>query len=188
MLCMLLDMCETEEQQVKFKEIYRRYRYLIKYVVMKYFYNNEDAEDAEQESFIAIVKNLDKINLKSCDKTKNYIVIITKSTCLNILKSRKRNVDTVEYDEQKAEIPDDLESTEPLTVSISKHNLERLKSMIDELDEIYKIALTFKYLLEYSDKKIAEELNITESAVRMRIMRGKALLKQKLEAERGAEV
>ena len=48
------------------------------------------AQDAVQEAFIRIVKNLDKINEVNCNRTRAFIVIIIRNASIDIYRSRKK--------------------------------------------------------------------------------------------------
>ena len=58
-----LQMLESEPEKEKFRKIYDAYRNLMFYVANKILQNEWDAEDAVQQAFLSIVKNLEKISL-----------------------------------------------------------------------------------------------------------------------------
>ena len=56
-------------------------------------------------------------------------------------------------------------------------------SLIRALPESYRRILELKCVEEWSNREIARRLNITESTVSMRVLRGRAMLRERLEKE-----
>ena len=54
---------------------------------------------------------------------------------------------------------------------------------IGALPELYRAVLELKFVAGYTNREIARMLGISESAVGTRILRGRAMLKEKLDAE-----
>jgi len=97
---------------------------------------------------------------------------------LNIL--RKEKIETIELDEEL------IFSDEPLVDEqvISQDEQDQLVHLIRSLNPVMREMLEYKYILGYSNKDIAEELGISQTAVSSRIERAKKALRKKLE-ERG---
>jgi len=57
-----LQMIESEDDKVKFEEIYRKYKSLMFYAANKILHNEQDAEDAVHMAFIKIAENIKKMN------------------------------------------------------------------------------------------------------------------------------
>jgi RNA polymerase sigma-70 factor (ECF subfamily) len=96
-LMMLID---SEEDRSKFEIIYETYHRLMFFLARQILPDDRDAEDAVQESFIKIIKNLDKISDPKCPKTKHFIVIIVKRTAIDIKKKKKREPELVTMEEE----------------------------------------------------------------------------------------
>lgn len=87
----LLELIENEEDREfcrKLSEQFDSAMYHVAYGILK---NSADAEDAVQESYIAIINNLDKISRENCHKAWNYIVTIVRSRAINVYRRRKQN-------------------------------------------------------------------------------------------------
>ena len=96
----LLELIENEEDREfcrKLSEQFDSAMYHVAYGILK---NSADAEDAVQESYIAIINNLDKISRENCHKAWNYIVTIVRSRAINVYRRRNReskmDEDTIE--------------------------------------------------------------------------------------------
>ena len=58
-----------------------------------------------------------------------------------------------------------------------------VREAIGALPELYRAVLELKFVAGYTNREIARMLGISESAVGTRILRGRAMLKEKLDAE-----
>lgn len=97
----LLELIENEEDREfcrKLSEQFDSAMYHVAYGILK---NSADAEDAVQESYIAIINNLDKISRENCHKAWNYIVTIVRSRAINVYRRRNRES---KMDEETIEI------------------------------------------------------------------------------------
>ncbi|MBO4494332.1 MAG: RNA polymerase sigma factor [Clostridiales bacterium] len=141
------------------------YRFAISYVGTKH-----DAEDIVQEVFL---KLLSKHVLFEKKIEKAYLMTMTANQCKDLLKSsaRKTNVD--------------LDSSEWQLACYDGFS-ERNKDVFDELmrlEDTYRAPIFLFYYEGFSYKEISRILKISESAVAMRIKRGKEQLRFRLEEE-----
>lgn len=67
-----------ENQKDKFEKVYYKYKDLMFYIAYEVLRNERDAEDAVQEGFLRIAKNISKILDVNSSKSKNFVVLITK--------------------------------------------------------------------------------------------------------------
>jgi RNA polymerase sigma-70 factor (ECF subfamily) len=65
-----LQMIETPQQRSDFEKIYLTYRGLMFHIANNILQNDEDAEDAVHNAFVAIAENIQKIEEPVCPKTK----------------------------------------------------------------------------------------------------------------------
>ena len=77
MLSIYLSMVETEEEKDLVTDLYNTYKQILFDVSMSILHNTADAEDAVQESFIRIIKNITKIDDVNSLGTKAFCVVIT---------------------------------------------------------------------------------------------------------------
>ncbi len=159
----------------KFLQIYHYYRNIMYAKAMSILHNPALAEEAVQESFFSISRNISKILPADSPKTLSLVVIIVRNASLNILK--KEQLDQTEaIDENTADISSDV-----LSRVISNQGYEYLLSLINSLDDIYKDVLTLKLTMGYSSSEIAELLGVPVNTVNSRVFRGKKILQKKLE-------
>ena len=131
------------------------YRFAVSYTGSK-----QEAEDIVQDVFLKLLSKNIAINSSS---EKSYLFKMTANLCKDYLKS-KRAKNTDDYDEVM----------EGMSTSDSFTDDERLP-------DIQRVPVYLHFYEGYTYKEIAKILQISESAVAMRISRGKDELKKRLE-------
>ena len=131
------------------------------------------AQDATQEIFIKIFTNLTKFGGKSSFST--WVYSITYNFCIDFIRKKKKLQNVFSEDIEKApDIEDDgISDKELLELEISL-----LKRVLDDLPLGDRVILLMKYQDGTSIKEIAETLDKTESAVKMKIKRAKERAKK----------
>ena len=159
----------------EFENIYHRYKQLLFRIAYSYVKNAEDAEDLVQEAFM---KRLYKAPMfLSEEHEKRWMIRIIVNLSKNHVMSfwhRKRAA--------MEELPDqaaaDLGGTE-----------KDLWQEVLALPDKYKISMYLHYYEGYTCKEIAEILNCKESAIKMRLKKGRELLKiEIMEGEESYEI
>jgi len=125
------------------------------------------AKDATQGIFMKIFINLAKFSGKS--KFSTWLYSITYNYCIDYLRriKKERNLFSDEI-ESVAEPIEEVEDKELLEMKVS-----RLKKVLDNIPSGDKAILLMKYQEEMSIKEIAEILDKTENAIKMKIKRAK---------------
>lgn len=136
--------------------------------------DSDAAKDILQDSFIKIQKNIS--SLKEEKSLKFWINRITYNSIVDYF--RKKNYDLNEFNDNY-----------DLADSPEKHDLNDKTSelaecvipFINKLPDIYKEALTFTELKNYSQLELAEHLGISYSGAKSRVQRAKIKLKELFE-------
>lgn len=139
------------------------YRFALSYLGSK-----QDAEDVVQDVYL---KLLSKALFIRRDQEKAYLMKITANACKDLLSSPvwKTSVD--------------LESSTEEIISVfdfTDDDQEVYRTLIS-LDDKLRIPIYLYYFHDYSYKEISKILKLSESAVAMRIKRGKDQLRDRLE-------
>ncbi len=174
-ICSIIDNPDDIE---KFNMLFNKYKNLVYHIAYKILDNKEDAEDALQETFLKLEKNFSKIEDIYCSKTKNFLVIISRSCSYDILRKNK-NEDAVSY-EDNADI---LIAPSVLDEIIKEEGYKKMLGIIENLNDTYKDVLKLKMIYGFTNGEIAELLGITKRSVEMRIYRGKAIILKDLTKE-----
>ena len=173
MLLFYLSLIEDSSQHDKFEEIYHKYRWLMFSTAKEILKSKELAEEATQEAFIKITKNIHKIK-DACDyKTKNLVVIITRNMCFDVLDKEKRHMGLVSIDD--VEIKNTVEYFDLETLE-----LQSVVDVIGMLSDEYRDIIQLKYYYDFNEKEIADMLGISHAAARKRLERAKAKLSKLL--------
>lgn len=163
-----------EDKYDKIVEIYNLHRDIMLRVAMAILKDEALAEDSVAECLEKMLKNVDKIGDATCHKTKSYIVIMVRNTSINILKKQKRT-DTLS-DSMLNNIPDD--SMTALDALISMEGLQDIIDIFETLPQSLRDAAVLSFYHEHSHCEIAEELGISETAVRQRVSRARKAIRQ----------
>ncbi|MBR1761993.1 MAG: RNA polymerase sigma factor [Eubacterium sp.] len=131
-----------------------------------YFGNADDSEDAMQEVFIKLLYKSPSFNNDSHEKA--WLIRTMQNTCLNMLKKSSRK--QAEFDESII-----------FEKGVSNELHMDLMNAVIKLNSKYKSAIILYYYYDYSVAEIAQTLKISNSAVKMRLKRGRELLKSELE-------
>lgn len=176
---MIIMTIANNEDRNKAEQLYNRYRSTMLYIANGILHDNNLAEDAVSESFIKIIKNLDKINESDCYRTRAFLVIIVRNVSIDMLRNQKCDTtvpfdDYLDYEENGESVFEDI---------ATKITLERVVSNIKKLKSNYTDILYLKAIYGYSTEKIAEILDITKENVLVRLNRARIALKEQLRKE-----
>ena len=157
---------DSEQIKSKFESKYAIYGDMLYKIAVLYMKNPDDAEDVLQEVFIKLFYSAPIF--KDLNHEKAWLIRVTQNTCRDFLKSsEKKNVsldfDLSSYPAQDGDI-----------------RLDVLKQLF-ALPEKYKTAVILFYYYDYSVGEISQTLKISKSAVKMRLKRGREILKIELE-------
>ncbi len=126
--------------------------------------NESDAQDALQEVFIKYM--LKAPEFKNEEHKKAWLLKVAANQCKDILRTGKRH-QTVNLDEIKEHMEESRETG----------ILEALMTLPDK----FRLVMFFYYVEEYEVQAIAKMIGKTPSAVKMRLQKGRKLLKEAYE-------
>ena len=169
MLAMLLTGLEREEDRQLVVSLYLEYHDRMLRAAQRIVRNPADAEDAAQNAFVQIIRNLEKIFQISCEKLPAYCISIVRNEALQLLRQREQTLTLEEWD---GALP-------PAPV-----RYRELVELIQQMPALYRSVLELKLLSGCTEREIAQELGLSETAVASRAARGRKLL-QKLLREEG---
>lgn len=170
MLVMFLSMLETEEDQRRFTRLFEAHEKKIYAVALHILGNRDRAEDAAQQTWLKLVQNWERVSALPWSETEGYAVTVVKNAAIDILRSEGRI----------AMFP---EGWDPPAPEDHQDEYDYLVSLIRALPENYRRILELKCVEEQSNRDIAQRMGIKESAVSMRVLRGRKMLQEQLEKE-----
>jgi RNA polymerase sigma-70 factor (ECF subfamily) len=149
-----------------FEELTKRYHNTLFSICLKIIGDSFLAEDAYQNSMIKIFRYIHNFNLDSSFKTWAYRIAFNES--ISIKNAHKNELETLR----------DYESYESSNNLDNELEVERLLQQVGEEE---RQILVLKYTIELSDKEIADIMEISLSALKMRLSRAKEKLQSLLE-------
>ncbi len=147
--------------------------------------NEEDARDCVQDAFLSAFRSLDRFEAKSRLGTWLHRILV--NACLMRLRARKRkpeeSVDpqTPEFDQYGFRSgPSEMSPLSAEDLFEREEVREQLRKAIDDLPENYRIVLLLRDIEELDTAETAEQLGMTQGAVKVRLHRARLALKEKL--------
>ena len=170
MLVMFLSMLEAEEDQRRFTKLFEAHEKKVYAVALHILGNREWAEDAAQQTWLKLVQNWEPVSALPWEETEGYVVTVVKNAALDILRSERK----------LAAFP---ENWDPPAPEDHQDEYDYLVSLLRALPESYRRILELKCVEEESNREIARRMGLKESAVSMRVLRGRKMLQEQLEKE-----
>lgn len=152
------------------QELFEKYRdnlYIIAFNVCK---NAEDAKDVVQDTFIQYY------SVKKEFDNEQHI----RAWLIRVAINKAKNMNTAFWRKNRISLEDYME-----TLEFETEESEELFETVMRLPEKYRIVIHLFYYEEYNIHEIADILKLSESNVKVRLSRGRLLLKEKLQEEWG---
>ena len=148
--------------------------------------DNEQAEDAVQNAFASIFKNLDRFEGRSALKTWMHRIVVNEALTLRRRTQRAQEapIDDLlpEFDDIGCRTEDAWTNVDtPEALLQQTQTRARISELIDTLPDHYRIVLMLRDIEEWSTAEVAEALDLSETNVKVRLHRARAALKKLLE-------
>lgn len=163
-----------------FEILIRRNNPFLYKVGRSYNFNLEDTQDLMQDTFIDAYRNLSKFQQRSSFKT--WIIKIMLNNCF-----RKQQ----KFSYKKEEVCEIKEESIPMFTLVNQGNTNHqimnkelnniIENAIQKVPSDYRIVFSLREINGLSIKETAETLNISESNVKVRLNRAKAMLRKEVE-------
>lgn len=179
-----LDALKAHDPQeiIRFVESYSPFIYRL---ALKIIGDSQDAEDILQETFIKALRNLPSFEGRSSLAT--WLHRITVNEALMQIRRQKNNL--ISLDEEPA---GDEGSTEPLQIVdwnhlpeedlLSVEARQHLDQAIGKLSPLLRVVFVLRDIEGLTVRETAEALNLTETAVKTRLLRARLRLRDDLTA------
>lgn len=152
-----------KHEQKKFETCYQKHADLLYRVAYSYLKNADDAEDAVHDAFIKYMHHLFAFRDESHERA--WLIRVTINRCKDLLRHP---------------IHASLEEATDLAMPEANSSVAEALSA---LEESYRIPIILHYLEGFNVLETAAILNCSESAVKMRLLRGRKMLKTIIEKE-----
>lgn len=129
------------------------------YLAYSYTKNMDDAQDMVQDAFLRFMTKAPEFETDEHEKA--WLIRVIINLCKNFLTST--------YKKTYSELDENISVTDEYSTGLTE--------IVNSLPDKYRTVIHLFYYEGYSHKEIAKILDITETAVATRLMRGRNLLK-----------
>lgn len=150
------------------QELFEKYQNNLYAVAFNVCKNAEDAKDVVQDTFIQYY------SLKKEFDNEQHI----RAWLIRVAINRAKNMNHAFWRKNKRSLEDYME-----TLVFETPESEELFETVMNLPEKYRIVIHLFYYEDYTIHEMADILKISESNVKVRLSRGRSLLKEKLQEE-----
>src|SRR5262245_61212227 len=160
-----------------FERLYQQHGGRMKSIACNLMGNTSDAEDAVQESFLKVYRNIRSFQGNSSLSTWIYRILV--NTCLD-LKRKQRRQELPDSDSSTEDLahPSGLSSNQPLRLTLEK--------IVGSLDERSRNVFLLFEVEGFRHAEIADMLNISEAASKVALFQAKRELRALLSKSKGA--
>lgn len=150
------------------QELFEKYQNNLYAAAFNICKNTEDAKDVVQETFIQYY------SLKKEFNNEQHI----RAWLIRVAINKAKNINRSFWRKNKRPLEDYMES-----LTFETPESEELFETVMALPEKFRIVIHLFYYEDYAIREIADILKISESNVKVRLSRGRSLLKEKLQEE-----
>lgn len=164
----LIKKCQQGEKEA-FQLLISKYHPLVYKFLLKLTQNKELAEDLTQETFLKLIRNIEKYDIYGKAKFSTYIITVAKNCYIDeIRKSRRISLD-YNLEDYANKLPDESKMEEAV---VNRMYASEVEGRLEDLTEEQKLAIRLKYIEGLTLKEIGEILNVETTTVKSRIHNG----------------
>ncbi|KQS25522.1 RNA polymerase sigma factor [Dyadobacter sp. Leaf189] len=156
-----------------FQKLYERYAFKVYQKCLSFTKDISRSEDLTQDIFLKLLFKMS--SFKEDAKFATWLFSITYNHCMDTMRSGRRRIVTIYVENADQEDDFDIQRI----FEVEEVNTISLKAALTHLDLEEKSLLYLKYLDDRTIREIAHIFKMTESAVKMRLMRSREKLRKK---------
>lgn len=170
-----------------FEELTRRHEAAVYALARRILLHEQDAEDVTQQAFLSVLEHLDGFREEASFRT--WLLRIATHAALKVLRKR-RGLPTVSLDELTAPDPDGASLPHPEYIADWRDTPEQLawrqetrrliEQALDELDDKHRLVFLLRDVQGLSVRETAEVLGLSEVNVKVRLLRARLKLRERL--------
>jgi RNA polymerase sigma factor (sigma-70 family) len=176
----LVDQCLLQNSSAQ-KALYEKYFPKMMAICMRYFKNNEDAWEVLNTAFLKIFSKLSQYNSEG--SLEAWIKKVVINTCLDFIKSKKsyRNKFVLTNEFKSIYTNEDIGAPNTYLNEIGSHlSDEELFELVTELPVASRIVFNMYVIDDFTHKKIADQLNISEGTSKWHLSNARKIMKDKI--------
>lgn len=170
-----------------FERLVKRYERVVYSMARRMLQNEQDAEDVTQQAFFSALEHLDSFREEASFKT--WLLRITTHAALKVIRKRK-GLESVSLEEATEDSADHDSIPHPEYIADWRQSPEQLVEqneiyrLLDEalaqLDEKHRLVFLLRDVDGMSVKETSDALGLTESNVKVRLLRARLQLREHL--------
>lgn len=169
LICSAVDEPSDQEFMI---EIYEKYKRLMFSVAKRFIDDTQACQDIVQDSILKLIEKIPVLRGKNRYLLSDYISTTVKNTAINYLRREavieKHSIGTL--DEMEDDLPEILSAEDYIIV---QEKSKFILNVLDMLSDDDRILLEGRYILEYTDEELAEQLLCKPSSIRMKMTRAR---------------
>ena len=163
-------------KQHAFKKLYDLYAYYALRTAYAITNNRNHAADIVQETFIKVYRNIESFDEERPFKPWFYQILLNESK--RYMKRQNKQAIPVESEELLDYLHDQ---------DVADEDHEHLERALDQLSDMHRTVLTLKYMNEFTEREIAQMLELNVNTVKSRLYKGRQRLKTIIGGATGGE-
>jgi RNA polymerase sigma-70 factor (ECF subfamily) len=170
----LIKKCQRGDKEA-FQLLISKYHPFVYKFLLRIADNGQTAEDLTQETFIKVIRNIDKFDTAGKAKFLTYVISIAKNSFIDYLRREKRygtNIPITEIEDVNIVVEDTV---------IDKLYEQSILANLEALSEEQKIAIKLKYIEGLTLKEIGDRLDLEPKTIKSRIHNGIVKLRKRLD-------
>lgn len=165
-------------QELSIDVLYKKYNHKVYQKCLRMTQSEEDARDLSQEIWIKIIAKLPTFQFRSHPTT--WLYSITHNYCIDFLRKRSQEVKFINGYSRFTD--EDFRNKEKNAELDIKLMYEKMEGQLEQFRQHDKLKILWmKYCEGQTINQLSKNMNISESAVKMRIQRAKKSLRQKVD-------
>jgi len=178
---------EDESDREFMADLYTRYNRLMFKRIINIVDNQWAAEDVLHTVVLNLIGKVKELRVKEESKLTSYIVAACRYRSYSYLSREKKRMPFALADDY--DVPDPDSEGNPLEAQLIRmEELDRLAVVWPKLDEKTRFLLEARYMLEKTDREIAQDLGIKPDSARMALTRARKAAQKAMLAEESKKV
>ena len=161
--------------KASFEQLFRDNYVKAYYLALRILHDDEASKDVVADAFELVWRRLQDSDV---DKLSSYLLTTVKNVCLDYI--RKQNIRN-RYVQANVQAVG-KQSFNPEEVDLHEEKIQTIIRSLDELTPRTQQIVTMCYVQRKKYREVAEELGISESAVKKHIMQALSYMRQKFKA------
>ena len=170
-----------------FEQLVARHERGIYALARRIVHNEADADEVVQETFLSVVEHLAEFRGESMFRT--WLIRVATNHALKVLRRRKARPTTQIAEESPLPHPVFIAPWKENPQQLAQRNevARLLEEAMNDLDEKYRLVFVLRDVEGLSTEEAAAALGITESNAKVRLLRARLMLREKLTRVLGDE-